>query len=96
MSIKDVKSKDATACNHDVVKGFYSAPAEQIYTLEASSTEHWKELTSIQTEKLFSYKQVSVVQLLDKNNIPYFYRHKNPSGINLHKNSSSYRAQRSP
>jgi hypothetical protein len=71
-----------------VVKGFYSAPVEQIYTLEASSTDHRKEPTSAQPEKLLSYKQVSAVQLLDftKTIHHYFYKHKNPSGINLHEN----------
>jgi hypothetical protein len=80
-----------------VVKGFYNAAAAQIYTLEASSRDHWKAMTYVQKEKLFSYKQVSVMQLLDfTKQHTIIFRHKNPSQINLHKNSSPYRAQRSP
>jgi hypothetical protein len=47
MSIKNVKRKDVTACNHIVLIGFYSAPAEEIYKLEVFSTDHRKGLLDI-------------------------------------------------
>jgi hypothetical protein len=89
---------NATAWNHVVVKGFYSAPAQEIYTLEACSTYVGKGRHPSRHKycSLISRFHCAKIIELYKTIYHYFYTHKNPSQINFYGNSFYYTAQRSP